>query len=291
MGNNLVVEQLSKKFGSKHVLDDISFTLEPEKIYGLLGRNGVGKSTLLNLLNGRLEADHGQILLGDQPVTRQDELLGQLFLAGEPLLLTTLSGLNVKKILNLMCDFYPDFDLSLAEHLLEVFQLAENTKLTDLSTGYHSVLKIVIGLAVPADYIFLDEPLLGLDAANRELFYQELLATYSQRPRTFVLASHLVAELRPIIEEVIILSASNQLFAEGTDSLLSRSLTVTGPRQLVERETAAFEVLDSEHFGTQSRYHLLHPEHQTPVFSAELQVQPLNLQDLFIQLTKKERLS
>ncbi|MFN1208801.1 ABC transporter ATP-binding protein, partial [Enterococcus lactis] len=85
---------------------------------------------------------------------------------------------------------YQDYDVDLQEKLVKEFRLDVNQKLNKLSTGYQSIVKIIISLCVPCKFIMLDEPTLGLDARNREIFQSNLIETYSENPRTFVISTH-----------------------------------------------------------------------------------------------------
>lgn len=287
MENKLSVSHVSKKFGKKVVLADVSLTFESGKIYGLLGRNGAGKTTLLNIINDNLKANKGEITLNGQEVSQADQLLGRLFLTSEALLLAKVDGMTMTKSLKLMTTFYPEFDVTLAKHLIKVFQIEEKTPLKKLSTGYRSIFSIILGLCVPADFIFLDEPILGLDANHRELFYRELLNTYSQNPRTFVISTHLIEEIASIVEEVKILAQGEIILAEETASLLGRAFSLTGAKESVLAASQALNIIGREEFGNQLTVYVLHPAQDVPEFPPAITRSQLSLQELFIQLTAR----
>lgn len=196
--SEIVVKNLSQNFGKKTVLNQINLTITEGKIYGLLRNNGAGKSTLLNLLSTRLLLKEGEILLDGQPIMNNDELLGQIYLMSERDFYAKSQKLS--KILRDTALFYGDFDFEYAAKLARAFKVDLKQMYGKLSTGYRSIFKLIIALCVPAKFIFLDEPVLGLDASHRELFYKELLESYINKPRTFVISTHLIEEIAASLE-------------------------------------------------------------------------------------------
>ena len=197
------VKDVSKTYKDTKALDHVDIYLEENKIYGLLGRNGAGKTTLLNVINNRVYADEGTVTLNGDILTENDEALNHLYFTSEKLLFP--EGMKVKKIFRWTKEFHPAFDMDYALRVAELFGLPLNKKSSALSTGYKSILKNVIALSVNTPYIFLDEPVLGLDANHRELFYKLLIEKYSENPFTIVISTHLIEEVSNIIEDVIII--------------------------------------------------------------------------------------
>lgn len=150
------IDGLSKKFRKKNVLDNISVEFKPNKIYGLLGRNGAGKSTLLNIIANRLYADQGTLTLDDENLVENDSTLGKLYLMNDVDMYN--KSMRLDKIFEYTEQFYGSFDYEYAEKLAERFKIDTHQKFGKFSTGYHTIAKLIIALCVPADYIFLDEP-------------------------------------------------------------------------------------------------------------------------------------
>ena len=177
-------QHISKRFADTRALEDVSLTFEEGKIYGLLGNNGAGKSTLLNILSGRLCPDSGTVAVDGAPAG-SDAALGKLFLVGEKNLYP--DDMKVKRALDTAAVFYPDFDRSYAESLAKQFELPLNKKINGLSTGYGSIFRLILGLSVNTPYVLFDEPVLGLDAQHRDLFYKLLVQKYAEHPCTCLL--------------------------------------------------------------------------------------------------------
>lgn len=282
--SEVVVQHIQKNYRKKQVLKDISFTLESEKIYGLLGRNGVGKSTLLRIINNRTFSDGGEVTLDDQMVMDNEAAQRRFYLMSDVDFYP--AGMKVKHAFKWLSKFYGTFDWTYSEHLVEVFDLDINQKIAKLSTGYLTIFKLIIALCLPVEFIFLDEPVLGLDANNRELFYSELLSSYEDRPRTFVIATHLIEEVANIIEHVIIIDQGVVTKDCDATVLLNQAHVISGPQTAVAEFTQGLEVLARKHLGEIEMAYVLG---QLPrdTRTSSVSINQMSLQELFICLTDK----
>ena len=162
------IKGLSKRFGETCALRNAALRFEENKIYGLLGRNGAGKSTLLNLITNRLFSDAGEVLVDGMPVCENAAALQKIYLMSEKNLYPP--TMKVEEIFQWTSRFYPSFDMAYAKKLSDAFGLNLKKSFKGLSTGYASIMKCIIALSVNTPYVFLDEPVLGLDANHRDLF-------------------------------------------------------------------------------------------------------------------------
>lgn len=279
----LSINHVIKRFGHQQVLDDISFTLAPAKIYGLLGRNGAGKSTLLNIITNRIFPTTGTVKLGDQDANDNDDVLGRIFLMSETNLYPKRT--SILRMFDLANEAYSQFNYQTAARQLKEFGLDEKQHLSNLSTGQQTIAKFVLALNVDADYILMDEPVLGLDAAHRDLFYQELLKSYQAKPRTFVLSTHLIEEVQQLVEHVIIIDQAKVVVDDDVQSLLERAHTVSGPADQVDKYTAGHQVLASEDLGNIRTAYLLDDLDDQRVLPDQVKLGHYDLQHLFIYLT------
>lgn len=282
MMEQLKISHLSKKFGRRVILDDVSFTLEPAKIYGLLGRNGAGKSTLLNLISNRIFPTSGSIKLGDQEINT-DQTLDKIFLIGEDNLYY--KQVKINQMFDLADGAYGNFDYQNAEQMLKQFELDGNQKFAKLSTGQKTAAKISLALNVDADYIFLDEPVLGLDANHREIFYQELIKSYQKRPRTIVLSTHLIDEIQQLVEHVILIDRHRVLEDADVQDLLDRAYDISGPAKLVDQYTEGLNVLSTTDLGNIRTAHVFDQLPEERILPDQVQIGHYDLQHLFIYLT------
>ncbi|WP_159722578.1 ATP-binding cassette domain-containing protein [Enterococcus sp. CSURQ0835] len=283
---SLELKHISKAYHNKPVLQTIDWQIEAGKIYGLLGRNGAGKSTLLNIINNRSFQTAGTLLLDGQPVHDNEQSLNRLYMMSEDNLYP--GSLKVKSCFQLTEAFYGDFDEALAKKMVAAFGLDTKQDLRKLSTGYRTIAKLIMALCVPCDYIFLDEPVLGLDANHRELFYQFILETYETRPRTFVISTHLIEEVANLLEEVVIIRNGRLIRQATTEEIQQEGKVITGPKAEVEAFIAQNQltVLGKDELGGLLNVYVKGDVNgEVP---ATIHVGPLDLQTYFVQLTNQE---
>lgn len=281
--SKIEVKNVSYQVGDKQVLNDVSLTLEEGKIYGLLGKNGVGKTTLLNLITNRLLLKQGEILFDGQPIANNDELLGQIYLMSERNLYS--NSKKLKRILKETALFYGDFDFKYANELSQKFDLNLEQTFGKLSTGYRSIFKIIIALCVPAKFIFLDEPVLGLDASHREIFYQELLASYLKKMQTFVISTHLIEEIASMLEHVFILTEHKLLLDLSVEELLNQAYLIIGPQKQVDEYTQGLNVIGKERLGNLQGSYVYGSLDEDRLLPDVVKIEHVDLQKLFIYLT------
>ena len=185
---SIEVKDLKKKFLKKEAVKGATFTIEPESIIGLLGRNGAGKSTVLNMIARRIEKTSGDITLDGVDLHKTASAMHEVYLSSSDNWFP--QEYKFKDLLAIYKVTYPEFDMEFAQDLIKVFDVNVKQKYSKASTGYKSIMKIILALANPSEYIFLDEPVLGLDANHRHIFNKKLLEAYARRPRTFVIATH-----------------------------------------------------------------------------------------------------
>ncbi len=279
---SIVCENISKKFGSVQALKDVTLSFGEDKIYGLLGRNGAGKSTLLNIISNRLFPDGGAVTIDGVPAKEADRVQSDLYLMSEQTCYP--ESMRVKEAFCWTKNFYPRFDEDFARKLADSFELSLDGRIKGLSTGYLSIFKLVTALSVNTRYVLLDEPVLGLDANHRELFYKILLAKYAEAPFTVVLSTHLIEEAAGFIEDVAVLKEGRLLAACPREELLRNAYTVSGPAPAVEEYLRGKEVMGTDSIGgLRSAYVKGQPEkEQAP---DGLEFTGMDLQKLFIILT------
>ena len=160
---NLVeIKNLSKKFENKEVLKDINLTIPKGKIIGLLGKNGVGKTTLIKLINDLLTPTTGEILIkGNKVGVESKKIISYL-----PERTYLNKQMKVSEVISYFEDFYVDFDRKKAEKLLKDLDLDINQNLSKMSKGMQEKVQLVLVMSRNADLYILDEPLGGVDPAN-----------------------------------------------------------------------------------------------------------------------------
>ncbi|NIK56752.1 ATP-binding cassette domain-containing protein [Kribbella shirazensis] len=285
-------EELSVRFAGVPALDRLDLRLAPGKIHGLLGRNGSGKSTLAATLAGFRRSDVGRVLIEGGDLGAAQEPYENAVVTSRVCLIRE-SGdfpgtVPVKHALRLASALRPYWDADLAGDLLDRFEVPLNKRIQKLSRGKRSALGVVVGLASRAPLTIFDESYLGMDVPSRNLFYDMLLADYTEVPRTIVLSTHLVGEVSAMLEEVVILDKGRLVTQSPVDALRGRGASIVGPAAVVDEFTAGFTVLGEERLGgTKSTTVLgdLDPALLAQAAAAGLEIGQVGLQDLFVHLT------
>lgn len=280
--NGIEVKGVSKNFGTLAALKNVNVRFEENKIYGLLGRNGAGKSTLLNVITGRIFAEQGTVTVGGEVAVENDRALKNIYMMSEKNYFP--DGMKVKDAFKWTQVFYPGFDRAYADKLSEKFELNTNKKIKSLSTGYASIFKLITALATNVKYILLDEPILGLDANHRDLFYRTLIEKYSENPCTIVISTHLIEEAAGVLDHVVILKSGEIIRDESKDDLLAGSFMVSGMAAAVDAYCAGKNVLGSDSLGGLKTAYITGTPEAAGVPDG-LTVSKMDLQKLFIQLT------
>lgn len=280
--SKIELKNVTKQFGKVTALDNVSVTFEENKIYGLLGRNGAGKSTLLNLISNRLYPTSGEILLDGENVTENDGALSKIYCMSDRDLYQ--DSCKVKEVFKTTAFYYDGFDMDYAMRLSQLYGLNTNKKIKSLSTGYRSIYKLITALSANAPVVFFDEPILGLDANHRELFYKELIQKYTEKPSTYIISTHLIEEAADIIEKVVILKEGKMIVDEDTESLLSKGYAVSGAAQAVDDFCKDKQILGEDILGGLKTAYITGQCDKSQV-SDYLEISKLDLQKLFVKLT------
>jgi len=282
--NKIELKGVSKAFGQVQAVKNVDLIFEQDKIYGLLGRNGAGKSTLLNMITSRIYPDRGTITVDGEPVMENDRAMGKIYLMGEKNYYP--DSMKIKEAFYWGNRLYPNFDLENANYLAEEFGLNIKKKVEELSTGMSSMFRLAVALSSGAPYIFLDEPVLGLDAVHREQFYGLLVQQFEKRPACYVISTHLIEEVTGLIEDVIIMKKGEILLHEPTENLLARGYTVTGSAAAVDAFIQGKECMGQDQLGGLKSAYILESLEKDQVPEG-LEITKLNLQQLFVQLAKE----
>ena len=287
---NLECSAITKRFGKKEVLKGIDLTIEPGKIYGLVGRNGVGKTTLLSVMTAQAAASEGTITYDGQPVWENRDALDHLCFSRELNTMTSFGPNNqkIKEYFRLAALYYPNWDQAYADELMKRFGINTKQIVCKMSKGMLSMVTITIGLASKADITILDEPVAGLDVVAREDFYKELLEEQGRTGRTFIISTHIIEEAADLFEEVIIMKDGKVFLQEKTVDLLERAAHVTGLEEEVDRVTEGLEIYHEEKMGRSKGVTVLLKEGQTLPRSGEVTIQPISLQNLFVALCGRD---
>jgi ABC-2 type transport system ATP-binding protein len=215
----LQIEGLHFGYGRETLFSGLELALSPGNIYGLLGINGVGKSTLLKLLAGLLFPRRGSVrCAGRDPARRSPDFLARIFMLPEEL---HLPRLTERQYLSVYAPFYPAFDHAGFERYAGEFELPRGTRLTELSLGQKKKFALAFGLACRSELLLMDEPTNGLDIPSKGQF-RRIVAEALTEDRLFVISTHQVREVASLIDPIIILHQGRVLLNESVASIARR---------------------------------------------------------------------
>jgi len=283
------VTDLVKRYKDTAALDGVSLSLQENVIYGLLGRNGAGKTTLMSILTAQNFPTSGSVRVFDENPYENARVLGRVCFVRESQRYP--DDARPTHAFRMASMFFPNWNQELADRLIADFRLPMKTRIKKLSRGQLSAVGVIIGLASRAELTFFDEPYLGLDAVARQIFYDRLLADYTEHPRTVVLSSHLIDEVSDLIERVIVIDQGRILLDDETDAVRGRASTIVGDVDAVAAFTAGREVIHRESLGRVASVTVLgelDAADRAHLTASGLEVGSVSLQQLIVRLTQHE---
>src|SRR5277367_747418 len=240
---------LSRRYRDQIALDEVSLTVEPGTVTGLLGRNGAGKTTLMRIITGLEFPTAGDLrVFGEVPAENDPVLRRMVFVREEQ----AYPDLQVRHAIRVASWFYPNWSEDLAGQLMADFAIPPRRRIKRLSRGMRSAVGIVIGLAARAELTLFDEPYAGLDAVARQLFYDRLLAEFAEHPRTVLLSTHLIDEVADLLEHVVMLDHGRVVLDAPADDVRGTGMTVNGPATAVEEFVAGRTVWHRQRLGSRA---------------------------------------
>lgn len=225
------LRNVTKKYGKKVILDDVSITFNKGKISCLLGLNGVGKSTTMKSIMRLVPISKGEILVDGERVSEKniDKIA---FLADIP---THEISWTVEENLRFAEIYYDTFDFEKANRMVEFFKLPKEKKLKELSKGNLARFTIIIGLSQNAPYVLMDEPFSGLDLFSREAFIAALKSDFMIEGQTIIITTHEIDEIEGIADDVILLEEGKVLCTFSKQDALAEGLTVVDKMRKIYR--------------------------------------------------------
>lgn len=210
----LECKNLTKNYGRKSAIDNISLTLESGHIIGLLGPNGSGKTTLIKMMNGLLTPTSRELYMHENPIGAESKrhisyLPDHTYLN---------MNQRVRDIIAFFTDFYEDFDSSRAYDMLEKLQINPNDRLKSMSKGTKEKVQLILVMSRKADLYILDEPIAGVDPAARDYILDVILSNYEPEA-SILISTHLIADIENILDEVIFIQNGQIRLASSVDDI------------------------------------------------------------------------
>ncbi|MGG7165068.1 ATP-binding cassette domain-containing protein [Clostridium ihumii] len=287
MDKIIEVRNLSYTFNKTQALKNLSVNFEENKIYGLLGKNGAGKTTLINIITRQLINKEGEIKIFGKSINEDITLLNDLCIVKE----REFYNLDKKgrDVLDIYSLFYKDYDKELEKKLCDFFELPLKKSYKKYSRGMKTLISNIIGICSNAKITIFDEPTIGLDAVNREHFYNILLEEYIKKPRTIIISTHLIEEVDNLLEHVVIVNKGEVILDEDIDNIKQKSYFITGKKEDLSSLKILNDKKPKQEFGSTevySYYGELSDEDLNTIDELNINLEPMGLQKLFIEMTK-----
>jgi len=244
------IESLSKSFGRKKVLEDVTLTVERGKTYAFLGRNGAGKTTTIRIVMGLLRPSGGRVrVLGLDPGRDAIEIRRRVgYLAEDQKMF---GWMRVRQLLRFLRPFYPTWNQSMVDRLVRRFELPLQTKVKHLSKGQKVRLGLLLTMAHRPELVILDDPTLGLDPIVRKDFLRDMVTYLQSIDTTVFFSSHLLYEVEPVADVVAILNDGVLMLKSPTEELRQQVKRLLLPVRTYEALGSLPGALDVERRGGQ----------------------------------------
>lgn len=194
------VKHVTKKYGRKQVLRDVSFTANKGEITCLIGVNGVGKTTILNGIMNLTPMTSGEILIDGKKLTK--EMYEKI--AFIPDTMTMLPKMQIREAMQFMEDFYQSWNKERAEEIVNFFKLKKDDRISSLSKGNAAKVNLLLGLALDVDYLLMDEPFSGIDIFSREQI-AEVFTSHLVEERGVIITTHEINDIEHLIDKAVLL--------------------------------------------------------------------------------------
>jgi len=289
------IENLTKFFEGRRVLDGVNLNVPKGCIYGLLGRNGAGKTTIIRILLGLESPTRGKTYLYDSDSANLSaKLKGKIGYVAEAHNL--IQNYRVGRLVLLCKSLSSKWNQQFFDHLLQTFRLPMDRKVSQLSTGMRAQLNLALAMARDPELLILDDPTLGLDTVARRQFLELAIDLLQKDGRTILFSSHILSDVERIADRIGILVAGKLVVDCTLEELKNRVKKLRlifsqhAPQNLHLTEIINQQAQDRELVVTIANYS---PQKQAvidtfkPVTCMEM---PMTLEDIFIECTKTEPL-
>jgi len=281
------LKAVTKSFDNSLVLDQVDWFVRKGSVFGLVGPNGAGKSTILRLISGVITPESGVVTLDDQPV--YDNPLAKqriLFLSDDPFYLHQATIEEMKEFYKL---FYPSFNETMYQRLLNNFPVPTKKKINDFSKGMKRQVGLILALSVNPDVLLLDESFDGLDPVMRLTLKRFIAQEMSNREMTVVISSHNLRELEDICDQIALIDNKKVVMSGQVDTIKEEFHKFqVGFRDVLD--VAGFNGLDIIHQEQVGNVFTLVIKGSLDVIKAQLESLdpalyvelPLNLEEIFV---------
>lgn len=214
----LSCKNLTKSYGKKTALTNISLEVGRGKIVGLLGPNGSGKTTLIKLISGLLCPTEGELTVSGKPIGVETKKVVSYL----PERTYIPDWMRVRDIIDMFEDFYADFKIERALKMLENLKINPEDKIKTLSKGTKEKVQLILVMSRDAELYLLDEPIAGVDPAARDYILRTIISNYNENA-TIIISTHLIADVETVLDEVIMIQEGNLRIQSTVDDIREKN--------------------------------------------------------------------
>lgn len=280
---------LTKKYGRNKALNNLSFSIEENKITGLIGRNGSGKTTLLKIIAGHLKETSGEIkVFSEKPFNNLMVSANIIFIHDQ---MNLPAALNLKEILVVAANFYENWNSELANRLFDYFSFNPSHYYQDLSKGMKSTFNSILGLSARCPLTLFDEPTTGMDAGVRHDFYRAMLKDYISYPRSIIISSHHLNEVEDLLEDILLIKEGKEHLHLPSEDFKEWSIGMQGKTAIINEWTVDKEIIHTKSIGLDQSYVVVRNQFSEQEVQrariAGIELSPVSASDLCVYLTSK----
>lgn len=281
-----VLRDLHLSYGAQQVLQGLSWQLLPGQVVGLLGRNGAGKTSLLEALLGLRETQAGSVQLFGQPVAQLDDAC-RARIGYVPQQSDLFDGFTSTQLLAYFRSFYPRWNEAKVEGLMSRWDIPRDRPIAKLSGGQQQRLSIIRALAHEPDLLVLDEPVASLDPAGRRDFLRELVEQVLDRGTTVVFSTHILSDLERVAFNMAFMARGRIVLQAPLDELIEEVRALSGPTAALQAliARAGLTVLSRRPLEAGRERCLVRSLQGMSELPSSVLSEALNLEDLFMELT------
>lgn len=286
----IVTKNLRKSYKrNTEVVKGLNMNVKKGAVYALLGSNGVGKTTTIRMITGQLAPSSGNIeVFGLEPLANRKELNNKVAYVAEDQRLY--DWMTVDELIKFVKSFYPNWDNDACEHLLKMFELPRDKKLTDFSRGMYTKAALLAALCRNPDLLILDDPTLGLDTAARREFMRGVVDAIHEFDRTVIFSTHIIPEIEGIVDHVGIMVDGQLIADEEIDDMKEAFREIRMP--ISEQIPELPAIVDSRKAGGEQiiTTRAKETEINTILKKSKIKnfsINPISLEDIYLALTSK----
>lgn len=283
-------KNLTKSYKFNTVLNHLNFTIEEGTLTGIIGRNGVGKTTLMKIIIGYIHKTDGDVHVFSEDPFNNLKVSANSILVDDSMSFS--DKLSLSELLIEAERFYANWDQQLAQRLFTYFNFHPDLRHHQLSKGKKSTFNAIIGIASHCPLTIFDEPTTGMDTAARQDFYRALLKDYIAHPRTILLSSHHLEEIEDLLENILLIHDGTIRFHGPISDLQEMFVKLIGKKEIIHQQIEDRKVFGHRNEGPMDKMYVensFSEDEQSLLISKGIKIVPVSANDAYVILTSSSK--